>query len=421
MKNLTLKEFDNDIAEAISKELERQRTHIELIASENFVSKAVLEAQGSILTNKYAEGYSGKRYYGGCENVDVIESIAIERVCKLFNAKFANVQPHSGASANLAAYNAILMPGDKILGMSLDAGGHLTHGYSVNFSGKMYQAVNYGLKADGYIDYDKLEEIALNELPNVIVAGASAYPRIIDFKKFREVADKVTEKAGRKCYLMVDMAHIAGLVAAGYHPNPIEYADIVTSTTHKTLRGPRGGIILTNDEALAKKINSSVFPGCQGGPLMHVIAAKAVAFKEALDPSFKDYAKQVVLNCKALASELNKLGYNLVSGGTDNHLILVDIFGSVGITGKKAENILHAVNITANKNAIPGDTQKPTVTSGLRLGTAAMTTRGFKEEDMIAVARFIDRALKNKDDEEKLNEIQKEVIELMKKHPYLED
>ncbi len=421
MKNLTLKEFDNDIAEAISKELERQRTHIELIASENFVSKAVLEAQGSILTNKYAEGYSGKRYYGGCENVDVIESIAIERVCKLFNAKFANVQPHSGASANLAAYNAILMPGDKILGMSLDAGGHLTHGYSVNFSGKMYQAVNYGLKADGYIDYDKLEEIALNELPNVIVAGASAYPRVIDFKKFREVADKVTEKAGRKCYLMVDMAHIAGLVAAGYHPNPIEYADIVTSTTHKTLRGPRGGIILTNDEALAKKINSSVFPGCQGGPLMHVIAAKAVAFKEALDPSFKDYAKQVILNCKALASELNKLGYNLVSGGTDNHLILVDIFGSVGITGKKAENILHAVNITANKNAIPGDTQKPTVTSGLRLGTAAMTTRGFKEEDMIAVARFIDRALKNKDDEEKLNEIQKEVIELMKKHPYLED
>ena len=421
MNNVCLKEFDNDIAEAISKELERQRTHVELIASENFVSRAVLEAQGSILTNKYAEGYSGKRYYGGCENVDVIESIAIERVCKLFNANFANVQPHSGASANLAAYNAILMPGDKILGMSLDAGGHLTHGYSVNFSGKMYQAINYGLKADGYIDYDKLEEIALNELPNVIVAGASAYPRVIDFKKFREVADKVTEKAGRKCYLMVDMAHIAGLVAAGYHPNPIEYADIVTSTTHKTLRGPRGGIILTNDEALAKKINSSVFPGCQGGPLMHVIAAKAVAFKEALDPSFKDYAKQVVLNCRALASELSKLGYNLVSGGTDNHLILVDIFGSVGITGKKAENILHAVNITANKNAIPGDTQKPTVTSGLRLGTAAMTTRGFKEEDMIAVARFIDRALKNKDDEEKLQEIQKEVIELMKKHPYLED
>ena len=421
MNNVCLKEFDNDIAEAISKELERQRTHVELIASENFVSRAVLEAQGSILTNKYAEGYSGKRYYGGCENVDVIESIAIERVCKLFNANFANVQPHSGASANLAAYNAILMPGDKILGMSLDAGGHLTHGYSVNFSGKMYQAINYGLKADGYIDYDKLEEIALNELPNVIVAGASAYPRVIDFKRFREVADKVTEKAGRKCYLMVDMAHIAGLVAAGYHPNPIEYADIVTSTTHKTLRGPRGGIILTNDEALAKKINSSVFPGCQGGPLMHVIAAKAVAFKEALDPSFKDYAKQVVLNCRALASELSKLGYNLVSGGTDNHLILVDIFGSVGITGKKAENILHAVNITANKNAIPGDTQKPTVTSGLRLGTAAMTTRGFKEEDMIAVARFIDRALKNKDDEEKLQEIQKEVIELMKKHPYLED
>ncbi len=421
MKNLGLKEFDNDIAEAISKELERQRTHVELIASENFVSRAVLEAQGSILTNKYAEGYSGKRYYGGCENVDVIESIAIERVCKLFNANFANVQPHSGASANLAAYNAILMPGDKILGMSLDAGGHLTHGYSVNFSGKMYQAINYGLKADGYIDYDKLEEIALNELPNVIVAGASAYPRVIDFKKFREVADKVTEKAGRKCYLMVDMAHIAGLVAAGYHPNPIEYADIVTSTTHKTLRGPRGGIILTNDEALAKKINSSVFPGCQGGPLMHVIAGKAVAFKEALDPSFKDYAKQVINNCKALADELKKLGYNLVSGGTDNHLILVDIYGSVGITGKKAENILHSVNITANKNAIPNDTQKPTITSGLRLGTAAITTRGLNEDELRQVARFIDKALRNKDDEEVLNAVRNDVVALMAKHPYLED
>ena len=421
MNTKKLKDFDVEVNDAINAELNRQRTHIELIASENFVSRAVLEAQGSVLTNKYAEGYSGKRYYGGCEFVDVVESIAIDRVCKLFNANFANVQPHSGASANLAAYNAILMPGDKILGMSLDAGGHLTHGYSVNFSGKMYQAVNYGLKDNGFIDYEKVEEIALNELPNVIVAGASAYPRIIDFKKFREIADKVTEKAGRKCYLMVDMAHIAGLVAAGLHPNPIEYADIVTSTTHKTLRGPRGGLILTNDEALAKKINSSVFPGCQGGPLMHVIAGKAVAFKEALDPSFKDYASQVIKNCKALADELMKLGYNLVSGGTDNHLILVDIYGSVGVTGKKAENILHSVNITANKNAIPNDTQKPTITSGLRLGTAAITTRGLNEDELRQVARFIDKALRNKDDEEVLNAVRNDVIALMAKHPYLED
>lgn len=421
MNKKHLNDFDNEIAVAINDELNRQRTHIELIASENFVSRAVLEAQGSVLTNKYAEGYSGKRYYGGCEYVDVVETIAIERVCKLFGANFANVQPHSGASANLAAYNAILMPGDKILGMSLDAGGHLTHGYKVNFSGKMYQAINYGLKDNGYIDYEKVEEIALAELPNVIVAGASAYPRIIDFKKFREIADKVTQKAGRKCYLMVDMAHIAGLVAAGLHPNPIEYADIVTSTTHKTLRGPRGGLILTNDEELAKKINSSVFPGCQGGPLMHVIAGKAVAFKEALDPSFKEYAAQVIKNCAALADELKKLGYNLVSGGTDNHLILVDIYGSVGVTGKKAENILHSVNITANKNAIPNDTQKPTITSGLRLGTAAITTRGFNEEELRMVARFIDKALRNKDNEEVLNEVRNDVIALMAKHPYLED
>ncbi len=419
MNNKNLCDFDNEISDLIEKELERQRTHIELIASENFVSKAVLEAQGSILTNKYAEGYPGKRYYGGCENVDVIESIAIERLCKLFDVKFANVQPHSGASANLAAYNSVLMPGDKILGMSLDAGGHLTHGYSVNFSGKIYQAFNYGLKDDGFIDYDKVEEIAMAELPNLIVAGASAYPRIIDFKRFREIADKVSEKAGRKCFFMVDMAHIAGLVAAGLHPNPCQYADIVTSTTHKTLRGPRGGIILTNDELLAKKINSSVFPGCQGGPLMHVIAAKAVAFKEALDDSFKVYATQVVKNCAALADEMKKLGYSLVSGGTDNHLILVDIFGSVGISGKKAENILHSVNITANKNAIPNDTQKPTITSGLRLGTAAITTRGFNEEETRMVARFIDKALRNKDNEEVLNQVREEVISLMAKHPYL--
>ncbi len=418
---MNLKTEDLEIYEAIESELKRQREHIELIASENFVSPAVLEAQGSVLTNKYAEGYSGKRYYGGCENVDVVETLAIERAKQLFNAQFANVQPHSGASANLAAYNAILMPGDKILGMSLDAGGHLTHGYKVNFSGKIYQAVNYGLKEDGFIDYDKVEEIALAELPNVIVAGASAYPRIIDFKRFREIADKVSAKADRKCYFMVDMAHIAGLVAAGCHPNPMEYADIVTTTTHKTLRGPRGGMILTNDEALAKKINSSVFPGCQGGPLMHVIAAKAVAFKEALQPEFKEYAKQIVKNCATLAKELINRGYKLVSNGTDNHLILVDIYGSVGVTGKKAENILHEVNITCNKNAIPGDTQKPTVTSGVRLGTAAITSRGFKEEDMKLVAKFIDEALRNKDDEAKLASIREEVVALMKKHPYLED
>ena len=417
---MILKSQDLEIYEAMQNELKRQREHIELIASENFVSRAVLEAQGSVLTNKYAEGYSGKRYYGGCENVDVVETLAIERAKELFGAKFANVQPHSGASANLAAYNAILMPGDKILGMSLDAGGHLTHGYSVNFSGKIYKAVNYGLKENGFIDYDKVEEIALNELPNVIVAGASAYPRIIDFKRFREIADKVTAKAGRICYFMVDMAHIAGLVAAGCHPNPIEYADIVTTTTHKTLRGPRGGMILTNDEVLAKKINSSVFPGCQGGPLMHVIAAKAVAFKEALQPEFKEYAKQVVKNCKTLAEELMNRGYKLVSNGIDNHLILVDIYGSVGVTGKKAENILHEVNITCNKNAIPGDTQKPTVTSGVRLGTAAITSRGFKEDEIKLVAKFIDEALRNKDDEEKLASIRREVIALMNKHPYLE-
>lgn len=411
----TLKNFDNEIYEAIENELNRQRTHIELIASENFVSRAVLEAQGSIMTNKYAEGYSGKRYYGGCEYVDVAENIAIQRACELFGCKYANVQPHSGSSANMGAYGAILQPGDKILGMSLDAGGHLTHGYDRNFSGKIYESYSYGLDENGYIDYEDVRKKALEIKPNVIVAGASAYPRIIDFKKFREIADEVG------CYLMVDMAHIAGLVAAGLHPNPLEYADIVTTTTHKTLRGPRGGMILTNDEAIAKKINSYVFPGIQGGPLMHVVAAKAVSFKEALQPEFKEYANQVIKNCKVLADELMKYGFNLVSGGTDNHLILVDIYGSVGVTGKKAENILHSVNITCNKNAIPGDTQKPTVTSGVRLGTAAITSRGFKEEDMVLVAKFINDALRNKDDEAILEQIRNEVIKLMEKHPYLED
>ena len=418
---MKLKDFDIEISNAIENELERQRSHIELIASENFVSRAVLEAQGSILTNKYAEGYCGKRYYGGCENIDVIEGIAIERAKQLFNANFANVQPHSGAQANMAAYNAVLNPGDTILGMSLDAGGHLTHGYKVNFSGKIYNAINYGLDDEGYIDYDDVKRKALEYLPDLIVCGASAYSRIIDFKKFREIADEVTSKKEKKCYLLVDMAHIAGLVAAGIHPNPIDYADIVTTTTHKTLRGPRGGMILTNNEELAKKINSSVFPGCQGGPLEHIIAAKAVCFKEALSDDFKDYARKVVKNCSVLAEELKKLGYKLVSNGTDNHLILVNIFDSVGVTGKKAENILHSVNITCNKNAIPNDTQKPTITSGLRLGTAAITTRGFNEDEVKIVAKFIDDALRNYNDEEKLNEIRQNVIKLMEKHPYLVD
>ncbi|MGM9970446.1 MAG: serine hydroxymethyltransferase [Anaeroplasma sp.] len=410
---MDLKQFDNEIYEAINNELHRQRTHIELIASENFVSKAVLEAQGSIMTNKYAEGYSGKRYYGGCEYIDVAENIAIQRACELFNCKYANVQPHSGSTANMGAYSALLEPNDVILGMSLDAGGHLTHGYAKSFSGKLYKSYSYGLDDNGYIDYEGVRKIALEVKPKLIVAGASAYPRIIDFKKFREIADEVG------AYLMVDMAHIAGLVAAGLHPNPCDYADIVTTTTHKTLRGPRGGMILTNNEEIAKKVNSSVFPGIQGGPLMHVIAAKAVAFKEALDPSFKEYAKQIIVNCQALAKELTNLGFKLVSGGTDNHLILVDVYGSVGVTGKKAENILHSVNITCNKNAIPNDTQKPTITSGVRLGTAAVTTRGFKEDDMIKVAHWINDALRNKDNVERLNEIKQEVEELMEKHPYL--
>ncbi len=410
-----LKEVDFEIAEAISKELKRQREHIELIASENFVSRAVLEAQGSVLTNKYAEGYSGKRYYGGCAYIDEVENLAIARACELFGAKFANVQPHSGSTANMGAYGALLSPGDCILGMSLDAGGHLTHGYDRNFSGKLYKSYFYGLDENGYIDYNEVERIAAEVHPKLIVAGASAYSRSIDFKRFREIADQVG------AYLMVDMAHIAGLVAAGLHPNPMEYADIVTSTTHKTLRGPRGGLILTNDATIAKKVNSYVFPGIQGGPLMHVIAAKAVAFKEALQPEFKEYAKQVIANCKALAEELKSLGYQLVSGGTDNHLVLVDIFGSVGLTGKQAENILYSVNITCNKNAIPNDTQKPTITSGIRLGTAAITTRGFMEEQCRMVAHWIDRALRNYQKEEVLSQIKQEVLQLMENYPYLED
>lgn len=407
-----LKNNDLEVFQAIKNELNRQKEHIELIASENFVSLAVLEAQGSIMTNKYAEGYPSKRYYGGCENVDVVENLAKERVKKLFNVKYANVQPHSGSQANMAAYRALLKNGDCILGMSLDAGGHLTHGYSLSFSGVDYVAHSYGVdKETETLDYDEIEKIALEVKPKLIIAGASAYPRKIDFARFREIADKVG------AFLMVDMAHIAGLIAAGLHQNPCDYADIVTSTTHKTLRGPRGGIILTNNEELAKKIDKALFPGIQGGPLMHVIAAKAVAFGEDLKPEFVEYQKQVIKNANTLANELIKRGYHIVSGGTDNHLLLVDVKSKTGLTGKQAEFILHSVNITCNKNTIPNDQEKPFVTSGIRLGTPAVTTRGFKETEMVQVAEFIDEALRNSDDENKLQEIKEKVLALNAKFP----
>lgn len=413
---------DQEVFKFIDLELKRQQENIELIASENIVSEQVLEAQGSVLTNKYAEGYPAKRYYGGCEMVDEIELIAIDRVKKLFNANYANVQPHSGSTANMGAYRALRALKDpkyerpfKVMGMSLDAGGHLTHGYSLNFSGKDYISKSYGLNSQTErIDFDELEKMAKEFMPDVIVAGASAYPRALDFKKFREIADKVG------AYLMVDMAHIAGLVAAGVHENPIDYADIVTSTTHKTLRGPRGGIILTNNEDIAKSINKQVFPGIQGGPLMHVIAAKAVAFGEALEPSFKEYGVQVIKNAKAMAEELVKLGYPIISGGTDNHLMLVDIKTATGLTGKKAQEILESVNITTNKNAIPNDTEKPAYTSGLRLGTPAVTTRGFKEDDVRLVANLIDKALRNAENESVLAEVKNEVLQLLKKFPIYE-
>lgn len=407
-----LYETDLEVYNIIQKEATRQEEHIELIASENFVSKAVLDAQGCIMTNKYAEGYYGKRYYGGCEYVDEVEKLAIERVKTLFNCQYANVQPHSGSTANMGAYRALCQHGDVILGMSLSAGGHLTHGFNKSFSGQDYIGYTYGVDEQGYLDYEEIQRIALEVKPKVIVAGASAYSRKIDFKKFRAICDEVG------AYLLVDMAHIAGLVAAGVHENPCEVADIVTSTTHKTLRGPRGGIILTNREDLAKKINSAVFPGIQGGPLMHVIAAKAVCFKEALCPEFKEYGKQVIKNAHALAEALKDLGYRIISDGTDNHLLLVDIYSSLGITGKKAETILHAVHITCNKNTIPNETLKPTITSGIRLGTAAMTTRGFKEKEMIKVAEWIDKTLRNMQDEEVLHSVRSEVIDLMKQFPY---
>ncbi len=375
-------DFDPEIGSAMNKELARQRRNIELIASENIVSPAVMAAMGSVLTNKYAEGYPGKRYYGGCECVDEVETIAIERAKKLFNAGFANVQPHSGAQANMAAYSAIIEPGDTVMGMSLAHGGHLTHGSPVNASGKLYHFEAYGLDDNGFIDYDDMEKKALEIKPKLIVAGASAYPRVIDFERIGQIAKKVG------AYYMVDMAHIAGLVAAGLHPSPVPYADIVTTTTHKTLRGPRGGLILTNNEDIAKAINKAIFPGNQGGPLMHIIAAKAVCFGEALKPEFKEYQKNIVANCAALAKGLTGRGINLVSGGTDNHLMLVDLRGT-GVTGKELEHRLDEVFITANKNAVPNDPEKPFVTSGVRLGTAAVTSRGFTVEDMDKIAEYI--------------------------------
>ncbi len=408
-----IKAQDPEIYSAISDELTRQRDKIELIASENIVSEAVLEAAGSVLTNKYAEGYPGKRYYGGCEHVDVVEQLAIDRLCQLFGAKYANVQPHSGAQANTAVYFAILKPGDKILGMDLSHGGHLTHGMKLNVSGKTYESDFYQVNEEtGLIDYESVRAKALEFKPNVIVAGASAYPREIDFKKFREIADEVG------AYLFVDMAHIAGLVAAGLHQNPVPYAHIVTTTTHKTLRGPRGGVIMTNDEDLAKKINSAVFPGQQGGPLMHIIAAKAVAFKEALSPAFREYAAQIKANAKVLSEELMKRNVNLVSGGTDNHLMLIDLRGT-GITGKELQLRLDDCNVTANKNTIPGDPEKPFITSGVRIGTPAVTARGMKEEDMVVLADII--AMTIFEYETKKQEILDKVASLTSKYPLYPD
>ncbi|HFE4858316.1 TPA: serine hydroxymethyltransferase [Staphylococcus aureus] len=402
---------DKVIAEAIEREFQRQNSNIELIASENFVSEAVIEAQGSVLTNKYAEGYPGRRYYGGCEFVDVTESIAIDRAKALFGAEHVNVQPHSGSQANMAVYLVALEMGDTVLGMNLSHGGHLTHGAPVNFSGKFYNFVEYGVDKDTErINYDEVRKLALEHKPKLIVAGASAYSRTIDFKKFKEIADEVNAK------LMVDMAHIAGLVAAGLHPNPVEYADFVTTTTHKTLRGPRGGMILCKEE-YKKDIDKTIFPGIQGGPLEHVIAAKAVAFGEVLENNFKTYQQQVVKNAKVLAEALINEGFRIVSGGTDNHLVAVDVKGSIGLTGKEAEETLDSVGITCNKNTIPFDQEKPFVTSGIRLGTPAATTRGFDEKAFEEVAKIISLALKNSKDEEKLQQAKERVAKLTAEYP----
>lgn len=404
--------MDKVLEEALKKERKRQEENIELIASENYVSEAVLKLQGSILTNKYAEGYPAHRYYGGCEYIDIFEDTARDYACKLFGAKYANVQPHSGSSANMAVYRALLEPGDVVMGMNLSDGGHLTHGHPLSFSGKDYEIVDYSVDVRSeQINYDEVRSKALEFKPKMIIAGASAYSRVIDFKKFREIADEVG------AYLMVDMAHIAGLVAAGVHPSPIPYADVVTTTTHKTLRGPRGGMILTNDEEIAKKIDKTIFPGIQGGPLMHIIAAKAQCFYEALQPEFKTYAIDIIQNAHALCESLMEEGFRIVSGGTDNHLMLVDVKSSVGLTGKEAEKLLDSIHITVNKNTIPNDTEKPFVTSGLRLGTAAMTTRGFDEADFREVGKIISTCLKNPDNADLLDELRGQVLALTKKHP----
>ncbi len=403
---------DKLIKQAILDETKRQNENLELIASENFVSLEVLGAQGSVFTNKYAEGYPGRRYYGGCEFADVVENLAIERAKELFGVKFANVQPHSGSQANMAAIRSLIKPGDKILGMSLDSGGHLTHGFRLSFSGQDYVGVTYSVnKESNIIDYEEVRQIAIKEKPQLISAGYSAYPRIVDFKKFRQIADEVG------AYLLVDMAHIAGLIAGGVHPSPVSYAHIMTSTTHKTLRGPRGGIVLTNDEELAKKIDRNVFPGIQGGPLVHIIAAKAISFYEALSDDFKNYQKQVIKNAYTLSEELKKKGYRIISNGTDNHLLLIDVYSSINITGKEAEEILESVNITVNKNTIPFDTLPPAVASGIRIGTPAMTTRGLKEQEMIEVAELIDLTFKNKNNQKELFKIKERVIQLVCKFP----
>ena len=404
--------MDKLIKDALIKEIERQNNNIELIASENYVSKDILELQGSVFTNKYAEGYPGKRYYGGCENVDIVEKLAIEYACKLFNAKYANVQPHSGSSANMAVYRALLNNKDKVLGLNLSHGGHLTHGSKVNFSGIDYDSVFYNLNEHTEkLDYDIIEEVALREKPKMIIAGFSAYSGKIDFKRFRSICDKCG------AYLMVDMSHIAGLIATGYHEQPLPYADVVTSTTHKTLRGPRGGFILTNNEEIIKKINKVIFPGIQGGPLMHVIAAKAQCFYEALQPEFKEYQKQVVKNMKAMADYLMSKGVKVVSNGTDNHLILVDVKSSFGLSGKMAEKVLDEIHITCNKNTIPFDTESPFITSGIRIGSPAMTTRGLKEKEFKLIGEIIYKSLSNVDDQNIQSECREKVLDITKKFP----
>lgn len=402
--------MDKRIMDALNAEQKRQDDNIELIASENYASPDVMKLQGSILTNKYAEGYPGKRYYGGCENVDTIENLAIEYACKLFNCEYANVQPHCGSSANMAVYRALLQPGDTVLSMGLSQGGHLTHGHKMSFSGQDYNIWSYGVNQDGYIDYNEVMRIAKECKPKMIIAGASAYPRAINFEAFKQIADEVG------AYLMVDMAHIAGLVAAGLHQNPCDYADVITSTTHKTLRGPRGGLILTNNEEIITKINKIVFPGIQGGPLEHIIAAKAQCFYEALQPEFKDYQEQVLKNIKALSQELQSKGMSVVSGGTDNHLILLDVYNSLGVTGKEAEELLDKIHITVNKNTIPGETLSPAKASGIRIGSPAMTTKGFKEEDFKEVGDIIYDTLTSTKTEEELDKQSERVLSLTRKY-----